>query len=250
MLKYRRKEMVEYPKFFKKDSLKYLGISVDMRKKEYKTLGKEGTINYIQNKLKEVPAYQKQIQIRNKQVVVQKKYNETKKTYRYIGNIAVEYRITEDRELENGGGSEIYKMKKVYENKNRSIYRITDNIRFDKLTNKKNLEKDVKEMVEEKRKNILESDGYIIKVETMNIRSNVNKYTSGTNYENIKMKSSSTYKYDGYDNQQWDTNTGKCVFDYIIYTYKRIIVIFIKNCLIVLCLLPQTELFYHYLLDT
>ena len=50
MLKYRRKEMVEYPKNFKKDSLKYLGLSVDMRKKENKALGKEGVINNILNK--------------------------------------------------------------------------------------------------------------------------------------------------------------------------------------------------------
>ena len=36
------------------------------------------------------------------------------------------------------------------------------------------------------------------------------------------MKSSSSYIYDGYDNQEWDTNTGNCEFDYIIYTYGRI----------------------------
>ena len=54
--------MVEYPKNFKKDSLKYLGLSVDMRKKENKALGKEGVINNILNKLKEVQAYNKKIQ--------------------------------------------------------------------------------------------------------------------------------------------------------------------------------------------
>ena len=219
--------MIKYPRNFKKDVKNFLGISVDLRNKVYKELfnrlgGSEETINHLSNRLKEVPEYNKKIIKNAKQLPKTRNNIEKNKTYRYIGSIVVEYRITEDRELENGGGSEIYKMKKVYENKNRSIYRITDNIRFDKLTNKKNLEKDVKEMVEEKRKNILESDGYIIKVETMNIQSNIHKYTNGTNYENIKMKSSSTYKYDGYDNQQWDTNTGKCVFDYIIYTYKDI----------------------------
>jgi hypothetical protein len=27
---------------------------------------------------------------------------------------------------------------------------------------------------------------------------------------------------DGYDKQDWDTNTGRCVFDYIIHRYGKI----------------------------
>ena len=38
----------------------------------------------------------------------------------------------------------------------------------------------------------------------------------------IRMKDAGAGLYDGYEPQTWDTNTGKCVFDYIIYRYGNI----------------------------
>jgi hypothetical protein len=38
----------------------------------------------------------------------------------------------------------------------------------------------------------------------------------------IRMKDADAGLYDGYEPQTWDTNTGKCVFDYIIYRYGNI----------------------------
>ena len=40
--------------------------------------------------------------------------------------------------------------------------------------------------------------------------------------DKIRMKDSGAGLYDGYTEQEWDTNTGRCVFDYIIYRYKNI----------------------------
>ena len=66
MLKYRRKEMIKYPRNFKKDVKNFLNISVDLRNKVYKELfnrlgGSEETINHLSNRLKEVPEYNKKI---------------------------------------------------------------------------------------------------------------------------------------------------------------------------------------------
>jgi hypothetical protein len=38
----------------------------------------------------------------------------------------------------------------------------------------------------------------------------------------IRMKDAGAGLYDGYEPQTWDTNTGRCVFDYIIYRYGNI----------------------------
>ena len=40
--------------------------------------------------------------------------------------------------------------------------------------------------------------------------------------DKIRMKDSGAGIYDGYAEQEWDTNTGRCVFDYIIYRYGNI----------------------------
>lgn len=75
MLKYRMKGV---SKTLKKDASKFLGLSVDMRKREYKDLGIEGTINYIQERLNENAEYNKRKTIRTKQQAVQKRYYERK----------------------------------------------------------------------------------------------------------------------------------------------------------------------------
>ena len=41
-------------------------------------------------------------------------------------------------------------------------------------------------------------------------------------YQEIKMKDASTYNLEDYDNQDWDTKKGRCVFDYIINRYGNI----------------------------
>jgi hypothetical protein len=54
-------------------------------------------------------------------------------------------------------------------------------------------------------------------IEYENILNNTDKIIP---LERIRMKQSDIV--DGYDKQDWDTNTGRCVFDYIIYRYGNI----------------------------
>jgi hypothetical protein len=41
-------------------------------------------------------------------------------------------------------------------------------------------------------------------------------------YQEIKMKDATSYNLEGYENQDWDTKKGRCVFDYIINRYGKI----------------------------
>lgn len=219
-------------KVLKKDIEKYLGIIPDKRRKDFKQFiaekgGFNNAIESLKSQLDQLKEFKVKKEVRQKQVKVQKKYESKKreaKKERYIGNILVEFRITEDRRNDGGGFGEYYLMKKVYEyrSKFKTIYKITVNIRFDKLTTEKQLPNEINEKVEDQRKYILVSDGYIIDVEPLSIKSDIHKYSNGQKYEDIKMKNSVAFKYDGYDKQDWDTNTGRCVFDYIIHTYKDI----------------------------
>jgi len=219
-------------KVLRRDIINILGIIPDKRRKDFKQFiaengGFENAIEILKSRLAEKTEFKVKKEVRQKQVKTQRKYTAKKqevKQYRYIGNIMVEYRITEDRIKGQGGAGEFLKMNKIYEykSKNKTIYLITLNIRFDKTTTKKELSNDINKQVEDKRRDILASDGYIVEVETVSIKSDIHKHNNGTNYENIKMKCSVAYKYEGYDNQEWDTNTGRCVFDYIIKTYKDI----------------------------
>jgi hypothetical protein len=56
-------------------------------------------------------------------------------------------------------------------------------------------------------------------IEYENILNNTDKIIT---LERIRMKQSGVGIYDGYDKQEWDTNTGRCVFDYIIHKYGNI----------------------------
>ena len=96
MLKYRRKEMEDYPRNFKKDVKNNLGLSVDLRNKQFKELfnrlgGQHATINHLLGRLNEIPKYRATIANRTRQVKVQKKYVESNKKERYIGNIEIKY---------------------------------------------------------------------------------------------------------------------------------------------------------------
>jgi hypothetical protein len=234
--------MKKAPKILSKDAKKYLNISVDLRTKAFRDFvathgGFESAIEAIQVRLNELPEYNKKKSIRTKQIVVQKKYNETTKKYRYIGNIFVEYEITEDRDQPRDSESakkiakliagveednqDFEKLPRFYPNKrDRTVYRITVNIRFDEFTGKSKISEIIKGKVEKKRIAIYKMNNYIINVEVKSIKEDIHQYKNGTNLENIKMKDADANMIDGYDNQEWDTKTGKCVFDYIINQYK------------------------------
>lgn len=239
MLKYRMK----VPEGLKKKS-KSLGLNfpLDKRTKAYKLQvdnfrSEKQYLEYIrstikrieQKEKKKVQQYTKEIELlKYKEERLQQDKLKYEKTERFIGNILVEYQITEDRDLE-GGGSEIVKMKKVFLNKDRSIYVITSTLRFDRTIKKSFLDKEIIDTIEKRRIEILNSDGYIIDVKVVNYKSDIHKYNEGIKTENIRMRNAGSYMINGYDNQEWDTKTGRCVFDYIIHLYGKTKG-FIKDC--------------------
>ena len=105
MLKYRRKEMEDYPRNFKKDVKNNLGLSVDLRNKQFKELfnrlgGQHATINHLLGRLNEIPKYRATIANRTRQVKVQKKYEtkrrETKKKEESAKRIQSFYKIKKE----------------------------------------------------------------------------------------------------------------------------------------------------------
>jgi len=218
--------MKKAQKILSKDAKKYLNISVDLRTKAFRDFvtthgGFESAIEAIQVMLNEIPEYKKKKSIRTKQIVVQKKYNETNKKDRYIGNIEVKYEIKVERtkRVKPEGTSNRHKGKLVTYLDSQIK---TENIRFDKVISKKDTDDTIKKIVEERRRELLNKDNYVLSIQTSKFDYSIQKVNKGTNLENIKMKDASACMLDGYDNQEWDSKTGKCVLDYIIHHYKDI----------------------------
>jgi len=46
--------------------------------------------------------------------------------------------------------------------------------------------------------------------------------SGSSNYSSISMRDATTYNLEDYDNQDWDTKKGRCVFDYIKYRYGEL----------------------------
>jgi hypothetical protein len=71
---------------------------------------------------------------------------------------------------------------------------------------------------------------YVFKVEIETITKNINLVPKITiPIANMRMTQAGALNYDGYNNQDWDTNTNKCVYDYIIYRYGNVKGL-IKSC--------------------
>jgi hypothetical protein len=70
---------------------------------------------------------------------------------------------------------------------------------------------------------LVEDESPVDKVELLNRTDNIQEVNNKLKPLNkIRMKQSGVGIYDGYDKQEWDTNTGRCVFDYIIHKYGNI----------------------------
>jgi hypothetical protein len=91
-------------KVLKRDIEKHLGIIPDKRRNDFKKFiaengGFDNAIETLKSRLSGLQEYKVKKQVREKQVVVQKKYVEKKETfkdYRYIGTNEVEFKITKE----------------------------------------------------------------------------------------------------------------------------------------------------------
>ena len=238
MLKYRKKEMADIPskKAFnqlKKDAKKYnipLPFKAfDLRRNDFKKFvtekgGIKEVYDNIKEMLNEIPQYKKQTKIRTKQIEVQKRYNERIRKQRYIGNINITFQIEEDRvnpidktEI-SADETEYFKFKS---HKKDTIYSVNVIIRFDEIIAKKDIDSKVSILVENRRRNIFNSDNYIIRVDVLNLDYDINAYNKGIETKNLKMKDV-VYNIEGYDKQDWNTNRGMCVIDYLTNLYGNV----------------------------
>jgi hypothetical protein len=104
-----------------------------------------------------------------------------------------------------------------------SIYREYHSIPFDeRLFTKGEVNIKVTTKTEDLKQKIFKRN-YIFNVEIENITKNINIVPKVVkSIKEIRMTQSGSYMIDGYDNQEWDTNTNKCVYDYIIHRYGNI----------------------------
>ena len=91
------------------------------------------------------------------------------------------------------------------------------------MSSEKSLNRDIKNVITERQHEIIKHERYVVDCETTSFRPSVVKSSKGIHLEHIKMKDAGAYQLEGYDiTTQWDTMTGKCVFDYIKYRYGDI----------------------------
>lgn len=101
----------------------------------------------------------------------------------------------------------------------------TYDIDFDFYVKKAELQKELDKLVDEFKNKKLQDYKDVVDVHILKRKDTVHKVKKNATYQdidNIRMTCIQAGIIDGYDSQLWDTRTGKCVFDYIIHTYKDI----------------------------
>lgn len=135
----------------------------------------------------------------------QQKFREKNQLIRYVGSINVEFNYIDNKKF-NLVKKEI--------------------IPFDKKVSKSNLQNEIINTIENAK--ILRltgganSSSRLAYVDVNNYTTNINPVRTNTRLDTIRMKDGGAGLIDGYEKQDWDTNTGKCVFDYIISRYGNI----------------------------
>ena len=199
----------------KQDLIKFnLNFPTDARTKEYKAQVEKYRAPelyklFLQSKVATAKIIQKEADKKakkeaNKKARAEKKA-EKKNLKRYVGSITIKIRILYKKKLLSG--------LPYIEDK---FITIPIDI---KTTNLKN---DLNDIVNERLQEE-EDKSPVDTVDLLNRNDNIQEVNNKLKPLNkIRMKQSGVGIYDGYDKQEWDTNTGRCVFDYIIYKYGNI----------------------------
>ena len=145
-------------------------------------------------------------QINNKEAnrYAQARWRENNKQKRYIGNIIAIINYTK-----------LNKDNKPYDFIKNEI------INFDSLTTKKNIHNEALKLIEKFIINKIEESS-ILDAKIESFITNINPHQDNTRLQSVRMRNSNSCIIDGYSKQSWDTNTGRCVFDYIINRYGNI----------------------------
>jgi hypothetical protein len=196
----------------RQDLIKYnLNFPTDARTKEYKAQVEKYKAPelyklFLQSKVATAKIIQKEADKKAKKEAAKKAREEKKAEKakaklrkRYIGSITLKMRIT---------------YKKKYSN---IVFR-TIPVDIKSTSMKEDLNDIVNQYLED-----VNDESPVDKVELLNRTDNIKEVNNKIKpLDKIRMKQSGVGIYDGYDNQEWDTNTGRCVFDYIIYRYGNI----------------------------
>jgi hypothetical protein len=195
----------------RQDLIKYnLNFPVDARTKEYKAevakyRAPELYKLALQSKVATAKIIQRDIDRKEKKEANKKARAEAKKLKHYIGSITLYLRIKYKKDLKSG------------EPQIKDVFRT---IPVDiKSTN---IKTDLNDMVNEYIIEV-EDESPVDTVKLLNRTDNIKEVNNKVKPLNkIRMKQAGVGIYDGYDNQEWSTNTGRCVFDYIKYRYGNI----------------------------
>ncbi len=200
-----------------KEKLNKYGVNLptDGRYNDYKNILKEKKLNPIEyiSYLKDIVAklkkkedtkikkIMKEVQYTKIKKEVQEKVSERNKpSIRYVGTITIKYLVL---------------------NKNGKEQDLTNTLIFDRVLKKSQLEEEINNIIfldEEEVKEI----SWVKKILETNIKQTIKPVENTGRMENIRMRKAGAGLIDGYDKQDWDTNTGRCVFDYIISRYGNI----------------------------
>jgi len=193
-----------------------VNLPTDGRYNDYKNILKEKKLNpreyisYLKDilaKLKKkedtkIKKIIKQVQdTKIKKEVQEKVAEKNKPSIRYVGTITIKYRVL---------------------NKDNKEEPLTRTLIFDRVLKKSQLEEEINEMIFDDEMFVLNNISWVIAVLETNIKQTIKPVENTGRMENIRMRKSGAGLIDGYDKQDWDTNTGRCVFDYIISRYGNI----------------------------
>jgi len=212
---YNNRSMKINPKL-KQDLNTYkLDFPTDARTKEYKTQierfkAPELYKLFLQTKVEQAKLKQKEINKQEKKEATKKARAEKKATKkdlkRYIGSMFLKVKI----------------LKKQNKNKPNEPQYITKTLIVDIKVNQKELNDALMDIQNEYIDNILGESG-IIFADVVSRKDSIQIVNDKIKpLDKTRMKDAGVGIYDGYEPQLWDTNTGRCVFDYIIYRYGNI----------------------------
>jgi hypothetical protein len=139
-------------------------------------------------------------QVKDDKIKEKAKKTAREKPIRYIGTINIKYLVL---------------------NKNKGKETIKTPIIFDRKVKPSLLEEEIDLILAEDR-DFINDISWVFKILETDIKQTIKPVENTGRMENIRMRKAGAGLIDGYDKQDWDTNTGRCVFDYIISRYGNI----------------------------
>ena len=171
-----------------------------------KNLTEKGYVSYLKDTIAKLKKKEdkkiKQIikQVKDAKIKEKARENAREKPIRYVGTINIKYLV-----LNKDGKNEELKKTLI----------------FDRIVIPSQLEEEIFEITNDDYEEV-EDESWVLAIESQDVKTTIKPVENTGRMENIRMRKSGAGLIDGYDKQDWDTNTGRCVFDYIISRYGNI----------------------------